>query len=35
MFKHFVTSLALVATLPLALAQSPAPADPTLRLRAT
>jgi len=35
MFKHFVTSLALAATLPLALAQSPAPANPTVRLRAT
>jgi hypothetical protein len=35
MFKHFVICLALTATLPLALAQSPAPANPTLRLRAT
>ena len=35
MFKHFAASLALAATLPLALAQSPTPANPTLRLRAT
>ena len=35
MLKYFVASLALAATLPLALAQSPAPSNPTLRLRAT
>ena len=35
MFKHFAVSLALATTLPLALAQSPAPANPTVRLRAT
>ena len=35
MFKHFLATLALAATLPLALAQSPAPANPTVRLRAT
>lgn len=35
MFKHFAASLALAATLPLALAQSPTPANPTVRLRAT
>lgn len=35
MFKHLLASLALTAVLPLALAQSPAPANPTLRLRAT
>ncbi|SDM51920.1 hypothetical protein [Polaromonas sp. JS666] len=35
MFKHFLATLTLAATLPLALAQSPAPANPTVRLRAT
>ena len=35
MFKQFLASVALAATLPLALAQSPAPANPTVRLRAT
>jgi hypothetical protein len=35
MFKHLLASFALTAVLPLALAQSPAPANPTLRLRAT
>jgi len=35
MFKHFAVSLALAASLPLALAQSPVPANPTVRLRAT
>lgn len=35
MLKQFLASLALAATLPLALAQSPAPANPTVRLRAT
>ena len=35
MFKQFLASLTLAATLPLALAQSPAPANPTVRLRAT
>jgi hypothetical protein len=35
MFKHLTVSLALAAALPLALAQTPAPANPTLRLRAT
>jgi hypothetical protein len=33
--KHLTVSLALMATVPLALAQAPAPANPTLRLRAT
>lgn len=35
MFKHLTVSLALAAALPPALAQTPAPASPTLRLRAT
>ena len=35
MFKQFLASVALAASLPLALAQSPAPANPTVRLRAT
>jgi hypothetical protein len=35
MFKQFAVSLAFAATLPLTLAQSPAPANPTVRLRAT
>jgi len=34
-FKHLAVSLTLVAALPLALAQAPTPANPTLRLRAT
>jgi len=34
-FKHLTASLALLAAVPLALAQAPAPANPTLRLRAT
>ncbi|MBW8723347.1 MAG: hypothetical protein JF626_16290 [Polaromonas sp.] len=35
MFKHLAVSLALAAALPIALAQTPAPASSTLRLRAT
>ncbi len=34
-FKHLAVSWALAAALPLALAQAPTPANPTLRLRAT
>lgn len=35
MFKQFAASLAFLAVLPLAWAQTPAPANPTVRLRAT
>lgn len=35
MFKQFAASLTFLAVLPLAWAQTPAPANPTVRLRAT